>query len=93
MIIAPDGYILVVFGPYEAAANYASIMKSILKYHALMRTTFQAGDIFIVDRKFRDVLPFLKNKGFVVHSPAFCEPGQSLLDTSSVNESRIQLDL
>ena len=50
---------------------------------------FEADDIFIVEREFSDTVPLLENEGFVVKLTAFCESGQSELDTLSVNKSRL----
>lgn len=53
MAVYTDGYILNVFGSYTENVNDAAIMEDLL--NAKIWSTFEAGDIFIIDRGFRDV--------------------------------------
>lgn len=48
-----------------------------------------AGDVFIVDRGFRDCINFLKRKGFNVQSPASLKENQKQLTTMEANQSRL----
>lgn len=54
-----------------------------------LQECFQNGDIFIVDRGYRDVLPLLENLGIDHKMPALLQPGQLQLDNQAANDSRI----
>jgi len=78
---APDGYILFVLGPYDAKHNDAAILKDCFNRYDV--NTIKNGDTILVDRGFRDALPFLKEKGLKVYCP-----GLGQLNTNAANESR-----
>ena len=48
---------------------------------ASLRECFQNGDIFIVDRGYRNILPLLDNLGIHHKMPVLLQPGQRQLDT------------
>ncbi|CAG4969726.1 unnamed protein product [Colias eurytheme] len=62
MLVGGDGYIIEASGPYAATSSDASIMKNILRNHngpreeAVINYFLEAGDVFIVDRVFRDAV-------------------------------------
>ena len=90
--IALDGYLLVSFGPYftDARNNDAAILEDQFNRDAeAMRECFQNGDIFFVDRGYRDCVPFLEQLGIEIRMPAPLERGQSQLTTEDANQSRI----
>ncbi|EZA62212.1 hypothetical protein X777_05151 [Ooceraea biroi] len=82
-----DGYIIDMLGPYNANLNDAEILKSILNIPNSLPKLLQKGDIFILDRGFRDVKPLLEKKGFEVLMPAL-KGKRSQLPTDESNESR-----
>ena len=62
LVVAPDGYIPDIHGPYfsDSRNNNASMLENEFQMDAAdLRKWFQNGDIFIVDRGYRDVLPLL----------------------------------
>lgn len=65
MIVCGDGYIIDVTGPYDATTSDASIMQQILQNHdgpmeeAPINYFLEEGDVFILDRGFRDNIPLL----------------------------------
>ncbi|KAJ8941460.1 hypothetical protein NQ318_016900 [Aromia moschata] len=63
IFVAPNGYILDIQGPYfsNAANNDANILANRLgQDEDVMREWLQEGDIFILDRGYRDVIPLLR---------------------------------
>lgn len=54
-----------------------------------MRQWFQNGDIVLVDRGYRDCIPFLEQLGIESRMPALLERGQRQLTTEDANQSRI----
>lgn len=92
MLVAPDGYILDIQGPYfsNASNNDASILVSQLNDDLLgMQGWFQPRDIFILDRGYRDAIPRLEEMGIVTKMPPVLSPGQTQFSTEEANEARI----
>lgn len=87
MCVSPDGYIENVFGPYEANLNDAKILQDIVKNH-LAELNMERGDIFVLDRGFRDVVGDLENLGFQVRIPGFINGDIGVLTTEQANLSR-----
>lgn len=54
--VTTNGYIIDVFGPFEAVRNDAKCMKAILDNDPSVPELLQPGDVFIFDRGFRDCL-------------------------------------
>ena len=69
-ICATDGFIIDDAGPYEGTKNDAQIMKDVLQNPNGIKRSLRKGDIFIVDRGFRDVVSYLEEQGFKVLMPA-----------------------
>ncbi|CAC5361417.1 unnamed protein product [Mytilus coruscus] len=89
MIVATDGYILNVLGPYYADGhnNDASITKHAFKTNAEEINTWMHEDhVMVVDRGFRDAEEFLKKKFFKVEMPCFLSKGakQQIVDEANV---------
>lgn len=88
-LIAIDGSIIDCFGPYPAKMNDATIIKEIFGQLSF-DNILNAGDIFLVDRGFRDAVRFLQNKKFNVQIPAFIQKGTNgQLTTTQANKSRL----
>lgn len=92
LIVAPDGYILAIQGPYfsDSRNNDARILNNEFQRDAdNMRGWFHDGDIFILDRGYRDAQPLLRELGIEYKMPAFLGPQQKQLFTEEANESRL----
>lgn len=87
MAVYPDGYIAGVFGPYPGKKNDASIMNELLQTNCW--SSFQENDVLIVDRGFRDSLPFIEEKGFLPKMPSFADGPRLPLTTEQANTSRL----
>lgn len=90
MVVCSDGYIIDVTGPHGAKKSDASISLDILNneehpFHVF----FNQGDIFILDRGFRDAMDELEAFGYEAHMPASVAVGETQLTTSQANESRM----
>lgn len=92
LIVAPDGYILDIHGPYFADSknNDAAMLQNQFETDAgALREWLGEDVIFIVDRGYRDVLPLLENLGIDHKMPPFLELGQKQLETAQANDSRL----
>ncbi|XP_066600076.1 uncharacterized protein [Prorops nasuta] len=92
LIVAPDGYILTIFGPYfsDARNNDAEILRQEFEKDAeSLKCWFQTGDIVLVDRGYRDAVPLLQRLGIDHKMPALLKHGQRQLSTQDANDSRI----
>ena len=87
MIVAPDGYVLDVKGPYSAKTDDATIFKGIIREEDF-NDFFTRGDIFILDRGFRGCLESLQNKGYRYRTPEFSAPNKQL-SCEAANRSRM----
>jgi hypothetical protein len=90
VMVAPDGYILDITGPYFATENDATILRGMLvKYGEHFNILFKPSDVIIVDRGFRDIVQELEQKGYVVKMPTCAPPTQKQLTTLQANETRL----
>ncbi|XP_011263507.2 uncharacterized protein LOC105255738 [Camponotus floridanus] len=92
LIVAPDGYILTIQGPYfsDSRNNDAEMLRNeYARDGDAMRAWFQDGDIFVVDRGYRDTMPMLEALGIHVKMPPILEPGQRQFSTEQANKSRL----
>ena len=87
--VAPNGYIIDVIGPFRATENDACIMQQIFEGMPEVRSKFQNGDVFVVDRGFRDVKTYLEHRGCIVKMPEIIPAGESQL--SDLQASRLRL--
>ncbi|KAJ8683762.1 hypothetical protein QAD02_019554 [Eretmocerus hayati] len=86
-ICTTDGFVVDLPGPFYGTQNDATIMKLIMEDPNGIRRLLKPGDIFILDRGFRDVKSYLEGLGFVVMMPAL-KGNQKQLSTVEANESR-----
>lgn len=95
LIVCADGYIIDVMGPYPAVTSDADIMIKILNNHdepiedGAFNYFFEQGDIFILDRGFRDSVPLVESHGYVAHMPPSKSRGETQLTTEKANKSRL----
>lgn len=85
MAVYPNGKIAGIWGPYSGKKNDATILNDLLKKP--IWNSFKPGDVFIVDRGFRDSVEEIEKKGFGVKIPAFAQLKQ--LTTEQANLSRL----
>ena len=88
LCVFPDGYIYEIFPFNTGVANDASIIKRILIAQSRFSRYFQEGDVFILDRGFRDAFRDLQAKGFIVYTPAFVA-GREQLSWDEANRNRV----
>ncbi|CAK1592551.1 unnamed protein product [Parnassius mnemosyne] len=89
MIVSCDGHIVDCLGPYKATSNDASITSlNLCNEESCLRSFFRRGDIFILDRGFRDVINELQRYGFVAHMPESLLENEHQLTTQQANRSR-----
>ncbi len=87
--IASNGKIFAVVGPFTANDSESKLLESTLRTSDHLRSLFKPNDIFILDRGFRDVIPFLHEKGYDVKMPAFIQSGKNQLECAQANQSRL----
>ncbi|KAL1501391.1 hypothetical protein ABEB36_006717 [Hypothenemus hampei] len=80
-----------IHGPYysDSSNNDAAMLRNQLENGMGLREWLNDGDIIIVDRGYRDVLPFLDNLGIEYKMPALLQQGQRQLNTEEANDSRL----
>ncbi|XP_028165896.1 uncharacterized protein LOC114356746 [Ostrinia furnacalis] len=89
LIVCCDGHILECLGPYKATTNDATITSINLNdEESCIRSFFRRGDIFLLDRGFRDVINELQGHGFVTHMPESLLENEHQLTTQQANRSR-----
>lgn len=86
-VCTTNGYVIDMLGPFTANKNDAEILKSILEDPNGLIKLLEKGDIFVLDRGFRDVVTHLENLGFKVLMPAL-KGKRNQLTTSESNDSR-----
>ncbi|XP_033752795.1 uncharacterized protein LOC117336398 [Pecten maximus] len=92
MVVASDGYILSVLGPYLAdyGNNDANITKHVLNNNLeAIRSWLRKEDVFIVDRGFRDAVEYLESIGLKVEMPTYLAKGKKQHTTEEANLSRL----
>ena len=92
VIVTTTGYIMSIIGPFFADGknNDASMLRNILDKNADgIMDWLQEGNIFILDRGFRDILNSLEDDGFETKSPSFLPKAEKQLSTSEANHSRL----
>lgn len=88
MIVTPDGYILESFGPYAADQSDATIMRQFVETNEFQKC-LERGDVFIVNRGFRDVMQCLRELGYrAYYMPLIRSNIERQLTTQQANESR-----
>ncbi|KAI5651563.1 DDE superfamily endonuclease domain-containing protein [Phthorimaea operculella] len=90
MVVSCDGYIVECLGPYKATCNDAAITSVNLRHdESGFRSFFRQGDVFLLDRGFRDVINELREHGYVTHMPESLLEDQHQLTTQQANRSRM----
>ncbi|OXU19636.1 hypothetical protein TSAR_011926 [Trichomalopsis sarcophagae] len=89
LIVAPHGYILDNHGLYfsDAQNNDAAMLQNEWNSDEDLNNWFQKGDIFVVDRGYRDIISVLKNFGLVRKMSLLLEAGEYQLTTEDANEA------
>lgn len=88
-LIAVDGTIIDIFGPFPANKNDAEIISIVFNTFPI-ENIFRPGDVVLLDRGFRDAVKFLKDKNLDVRIPEFIAKGTNgQLTTLQDNKSRI----
>lgn len=90
VITTSNGFFVDIFGPYKATTNDASILKHVFQNFGPF-SQLQPGDIFLLDRGFRDCKEFLETNGFDARMPDFIQKKDKTtqLTTSKGNASRM----
>lgn len=91
LLVSPSGRILDVHGPYFADGrnNDASILiEEMSKDRSELREWCRTGDIFLVDRGYRNSLDFLQGIGISAFTPAYMDRGAKQLKYEQANISR-----
>lgn len=89
MCVTTDGTIAGVYGPYSATENDAKILHNILVDDQEIFMSLELNDVMIVDRGFRDVVPELRDRGFIVKIPNFLKKNVNQFTDMEANESRL----
>ncbi|KAL1488844.1 hypothetical protein ABEB36_014639 [Hypothenemus hampei] len=92
LIVAPNGWILNIQGPYfsDHQNNDAAILENEFHHDVdRMRNWFQEDDIIIVDRGYRDAIPLFEELGIKWKMPALLNRNERQLSTEDANESRL----
>jgi len=92
LLVAPDGYILAIYGPYFSDArnnDAAMLLREFDNDVQGMRAWFQQDDIVLVDRGYRDTTDFLEGIDIRYKMSALLQQGQCQLTTEEANESRL----
>lgn len=84
-----NGFVIDMFGPYPAKMNDAEILEQLLETDHGLNALLKPGDVFVVDRGFRNVVPYLIKRSFVVKMPEFLEKNSKQLTAQQSNNSRI----
>lgn len=89
--VCPDGYIVDIFRPCMATENDATIMRKIIENYSDVLRVLQPSDVIVVDRGFRDVVPFLESLKFIVKIPEFADSSKPNvpLTNQKANNSRL----
>lgn len=90
MGVASDGFIVFSLGPFPARDNDAKVIQQIAESSNAFETIGR-DDILLLDRGFRDVVPYLKGKGYDVKMPSLVQKntGTTQLSTLDANNSRL----
>ena len=92
MLVASDGYIILVLGPCLADGRNSDSKSTehMLKSNTeTMTERFQQGDVLVVDRCFRDVADLLEDFGIKSRMSHFLTKSQKQLSTEEANETRL----
>jgi len=91
MVVTTTGYIVSVLGPYlsDGKNNDASILNHVVKNNIEeIKTWVRDGDVFVVDRGFRDSEKVLDDLGVCTEMPKFLPKGKKQFETEDANKTR-----
>ncbi|CAK1598067.1 unnamed protein product [Parnassius mnemosyne] len=89
LIVCCNGYIIDVLGQFAATKSDADIVKDQFRDPSQpLWQYFREGDVFILDRGFRDCISLLENLNYAVHFPLSLQPSEFQMSTQNANESR-----
>ncbi|XP_052693754.1 uncharacterized protein LOC128172028 [Crassostrea angulata] len=94
LVVTTTGYIVSVLGPYLADSKNsdANILNHMIRPNAeQMKEWVREGDIFVVDRGFRDSGEILNDLGITMEMPTFLPKGATQLQTKDANCSSRKL--
>lgn len=89
-ICTTNGLIVDVYGLYNANQNDAAVLRNVLQNPDGHSRLLQKGDVFIVDRGFRDVKQFLEELGYSVLMPAL-QSGDIQLTATDARRQLLQI--
>lgn len=90
LLVTCDGHIIEVCGPYAATTNDATILNNLLDGpERAIHWLLCSGDIFILDRGFRDSIASLETHGYIGIMPQSQARRGSQLATIDANKSRL----
>lgn len=90
LLVSTDGHITEVMGPYSAVTSDADIMNDIVNNEdSPFHWFYRSGDVFILDRGFRDAMENLHSCGYIPHMPETKCPNETQLTTDQANKSRL----
>lgn len=90
LMVCSDGHIIDVCGPYAATDSDASILERIINdEEGTFHWFYGAGDIFILDRGFRDVCGDLERCNYSAYMPETKDRGADQLTTEQANRTRL----
>lgn len=86
-VVTTTGLVLDFFGPFEATLNDAQILEKVLKTNTHLRELL-IGGVAVLDRGFRDAVPYLKSLNITVKMPAL-KGKRKQFTTEEANVSRL----
>lgn len=87
-VCTTDGFVVDVLGPFYATKNDAEILRTVLNNPNGLSKLLKKGDIFVLDRGFRDVISELQEKGYQTLMPAL-KGNRPQLTAEESNKSRL----
>lgn len=88
MIVATDGTVIAVLGPFKATQNDASIATQILSQGHPTLDNLETSDVVVLDRGFRDSVKEFQSSGLIVKTPA-CQSLGKQLSVLEANQTRL----
>ena len=92
IIVTTKGYIISALGSYYSdSKNNDSMMTKHIFYNNREPVSqwLQDGDVFVVDRGFRDCIPSLEQFGYIAYMPALLPKFECQLTTEEANKTRL----
>lgn len=86
-ICTTNGFTVDAPGPFDGTVNDAAILRKVLEDPNGISSILKPGDQFILDRGFRDVIPYLEEKGYSVLMPSL-KGKKKQLSAEESNHSR-----